>query len=164
MVLNSPEGSIKTALTGGDGVYALAGLTPGTYSITASAPQLVTPRFTVALGAGAQSLDLVLRVASPVDRSNRSRGRRSSSQHQCVFERQRHRPYRQRSQSLADDPDDLQEDLQALAGPATGPDGNEIFVDGFSGGQLPPRQSIREVRLNQNLFAPEYDKIGLGPD
>ncbi len=64
-------------------------------------------------------------------------------------------------ESLADDPDDLQADLEALAGPA-GPDGAEIFIDGFSGGQLPPKQSIREVRLNQNPLAPEYDKVGLG--
>jgi hypothetical protein len=41
--------------------------------------------------------------------------------------------------SLSDDPDDLTEDLQALAGPAAGPNGGEIFVDGFSGGKLPPK-------------------------
>ena len=52
--------------------------------------------------------------------------------------------------------------MQALAGPSSGPNGNEIFIDGFSGGQLPPKQSIREVRLNQNPFAPEYEKMGLG--
>lgn len=35
---------------------------------------------------------------------------------------------------LSDDPDDLASDLQALAGPAAGPNGGEIYVDGFSGG------------------------------
>jgi len=52
--------------------------------------------------------------------------------------------------ALSDDPDDLTEDLQALAGPAAGPNGGEIFVDGFSGGKLPPKSAIREVRVNQN--------------
>ncbi len=37
---------------------------------------------------------------------------------------------------LSDDPDDLQNDLTALAGPAAGPNGGQIFVDGFSNGQI----------------------------
>ena len=41
--------------------------------------------------------------------------------------------------ALPDDPDDLQSDLEALAGPAAGPNGAQFFVDGFSGGQFRPR-------------------------
>ena len=33
---------------------------------------------------------------------------------------------------------------------------------GFSGGQLPPKNTIREVRINQNPFSPEFDKLGYG--
>src|SRR5579872_3897213 len=65
-------------------------------------------------------------------------------------------------ESLSDDPEDLTDDLNALAGPAAGPDGGELYVDGFSGGKLPPKSSIREVRLNQNPFSAEYDRIGFG--
>ena len=65
-------------------------------------------------------------------------------------------------QALSDDPNDLAADLQALAGPAAGPNGGSIFIDGFSGGELPPKESIREVRVNQNPFSPEYDKLGFG--
>jgi hypothetical protein len=64
--------------------------------------------------------------------------------------------------ALSDNPDDLAADLQALAGPAAGPNGGSIFIDGFSGGQLPPKESIREIRINQNPFSPEYDKLGFG--
>lgn len=64
--------------------------------------------------------------------------------------------------SLSDDPEDLSEDLTALAGPSAGPDGGEIYVDGFSGGKLPPKSSIREIRVNQNPFSAEYDRIGFG--
>jgi hypothetical protein len=64
--------------------------------------------------------------------------------------------------ALPDDPDDLQSALQALAGPAAGPNGGQIFVDGFSGGRLPSKESIREVRINQNPFAAEYDQLGFG--
>jgi len=63
---------------------------------------------------------------------------------------------------LSDDPDDLQADLQALAGPAAGPNGGQIFIDGFTGGRLPPKESIREIRINQNPFAAEFDRLGFG--
>lgn len=58
--------------------------------------------------------------------------------------------------------DDLASALQALAGPAAGPNGGEVFVDGFSGARLPPKSSIREVRVNQNPFSAEFDRIGFG--
>ena len=64
--------------------------------------------------------------------------------------------------ALPDDPDDLQADLQALAGPAAGPNGAQFFVDGFSGGQLPPKSSIREIRINSNPFSAEFDRPGFG--
>jgi hypothetical protein len=63
---------------------------------------------------------------------------------------------------LPDDSDDLASALQALAGPSAGPSGGEIFVDGFSGARLPPKSSIREVRINQNPFSAEFDRIGFG--
>ena len=65
-------------------------------------------------------------------------------------------------ESLADDPEDLGADLQALAGPSAAPGGSSIYIDGFSGGQLPSKDAIREIRINQNPFSPEYDKLGLG--
>lgn len=62
--------------------------------------------------------------------------------------------------ALSDDPDELALQLQILAGPAPGPDGGQVFVDGFSGGSLPPKASIREVRINANPFSAEYDQPG----
>ena len=64
--------------------------------------------------------------------------------------------------ALPDDPDDLQSDLEALAGPAAGPNGAQFFIDGFSGGQLPPKSSIREIRINSNPFSSEFDAPGFG--
>jgi hypothetical protein len=65
-------------------------------------------------------------------------------------------------QMLSDNPEDLASDLQALAGPSVGPNGGQIFIDGFSGGRIPPKESIREVRINSNPFSSEYDKPGFG--
>ncbi|MBB5058748.1 hypothetical protein HDF16_003462 [Granulicella aggregans] len=64
--------------------------------------------------------------------------------------------------ALSDDPDDLQNELTALAGPAAGPSGAQIYIDGFTGGQLPPKSSIREIRINKNPFSAQYDKLGYG--
>ncbi len=64
--------------------------------------------------------------------------------------------------ALSDDPDQLSDELQALAGPAAGPSGGQIYIDGFTGGQLPPKSSIREIRVNQNPFSAEYDRLGYG--
>ncbi|MGH9559098.1 MAG: TonB-dependent receptor, partial [Bryobacteraceae bacterium] len=66
--------------------------------------------------------------------------------------------------ALSDDPDDLQADLLALAGPGAGPNGGQIFIDGLTNGDsaLPDKSAIREVRVNQSPFSPEYDAIGFG--
>ena len=65
-------------------------------------------------------------------------------------------------QALPEDPDELAAALQALAGPGAGPNGGQFYIDGFSGGRLPPREAIREIRVNQNPFSSEYDRPGFG--
>ncbi|HLJ13922.1 MAG TPA: TonB-dependent receptor [Bryobacteraceae bacterium] len=65
-------------------------------------------------------------------------------------------------EALSDDPDELSQQLQAMAGPAAGPNGGQIYIDGFTGSNLPPKSSIREVRINSNPYAPEYDRPGFG--
>ena len=49
--------------------------------------------------------------------------------------------------------------LQGMSGGA-GDTGGQIYVDGFSGGKMPPKGSIREIRINQNPYSAEYDTIG----
>lgn len=65
-------------------------------------------------------------------------------------------------EALSDDPDELQNELEALAGPAAGPNGGQIYIDGFTAGELPPKSAIREIRINQNPFSAEFDKLGYG--
>lgn len=64
--------------------------------------------------------------------------------------------------ALSDDPDEMQNELTALAGPSAGNGGSQIYIDGFTGGQMPPKSSIREIRINQNPFSAEFDKLGYG--
>ncbi len=67
--------------------------------------------------------------------------------------------------NLPDNEDDLRDFLNALAGP-TAASGNgqgaDILVDGFSGGRLPPKEAIMQIRINQNPFSAEYSNPGFG--
>jgi len=51
------------------------------------------------------------------------------------------------------DSTELMQELQGLSG-GQSPD---IYVDGFSGGTLPPRDTIREIRINQNPYSAQND-------
>ena len=68
---------------------------------------------------------------------------------------------------LPDNEDDMLEFLQALAGPGAGgasggQGGPQIYIDGFPGGRLPPRESILQIRINQNPLSAEYAHPGIG--
>jgi hypothetical protein len=56
-------------------------------------------------------------------------------------------------EALPNDPQSLLATLQAMAGPVD-PEGGQaqVKVDGFSNGQLPPKEAIREIRINNNPF------------
>ena len=163
VTLSAPGRAEKTATTGGDGAYVFTGLTPGDYAVQASAPQLVLAQVqALTIRPGSQTLNLRLMVASTVQ--------------QIVVEENAGPVVSTDSasnatatvltgddlNSLSDSPEDLQADLEALAGPSAGPGGGAIFIDGFSSGELPPKESIREIRINQNPFSPEFDHLGLG--
>src|ERR1700688_3294310 len=61
----SGAGTPKTTATDGTGAYTFAGLTPGAYSVQASAPELsMAQPAKVNLKAGAQVLNLTLHVAT----------------------------------------------------------------------------------------------------
>jgi len=65
-------------------------------------------------------------------------------------------------EALPDDPDELAAYLQSLAGNSGGPNGGQIYIDGFTGGRVPNKASIREIRLNSNPFSAEFDRMGFG--
>ena len=158
-----PGGLEKTAVTGGDGAYTFSGLTPGDYVVQASAPQLVLPQpRTVTIRNGAQSLNLRLAVASTAQQIVVEENAGPAVSTEAAGNTSATVLRGDDLAALSDDPEDLQADLEAMAGPSAGPGGGAIFIDGFSSGELPPKESIREVRINQNPFSPEYDKLGLG--
>lgn len=58
-------------------------------------------------------------------------------------------------ESLSDDPDELQRQLQELSGPDT-----IVRVDSFEGQQLPPKAQIKSIRVTRDQFAAETANPG----
>ena len=161
LVGHNEKSQVKTA--GNNAIYTFAGLIPGEYTVSAAAPEMALASFKVTLKSGVQSIDLKLKVMAASQKvtvndstSGVTVGTDPSSNAGALVLRG------QDLEALADNPEDLAADLAALAGPSAGPNGGAIFIDGFSGGQLPSKDSIREIRINQNPFSPEYDKVGFG--
>ncbi|HWE51599.1 MAG TPA: TonB-dependent receptor [Bryobacteraceae bacterium] len=157
------NGVTRNARTDGQGRYTVT-VPAGAYSVQVNAPGFVPfNRADVAVQAGqGNPLDIGLQIAvteQQVQVTGSSAGQVStdpSANAGALVLKDAD------LDALPDDPDDLQADLEALAGPAAGPSGAQFFVDGFSGGQLPPKSSIREIRINSNPFAPEFDSPGFG--
>ena len=163
VALKGPGGLTKAVVSGNDGSYAFTGLPAGSYTVEAAAPELSLPQpQDILLRAGVQTLNLQLKVASTAQqvtvRENAGPAVSTDPANNAGALLLRGNDL----QALSDDPDDLAADLQALAGPTAGPNGGQMFIDGFSGGQLPPKESIREIRINSNPFSPEYDTLGYG--
>lgn len=163
VTLSGSAAPARTTTADERGSYSFAGVQPGNYSVQASAPQLTQAQpANITLKPGPQVLNLMLKVASMSEKvtvqenSAPALSTDSSNNASALVLKGAD------LDALSDDPDDLAADLQALAGPSAGPNGGSIFIDGFSGGQLPPKESIREIRINQNPFSPEYDKLGYG--
>jgi hypothetical protein len=157
--------SSRTTTANGDGDFRFEDLPAGDYLLRASAPQLVLPQPVAVSVTSAKpivevTLQLQVRLAnqeiSVDERPANAVGTDAASNASAVVIRG------QDLDALADNPEDLAADLAALAGPSAGPNGGAIFIDGFSGGQLPSKDAIREIRINQNPFSPEYDKLGFG--
>ena len=158
-------GTVRTATTNEQGQYVFASLPPGRFTIRIEAPGFAlyeNPDVEVTAGNN-EPLDIVLTVASAaeevtVDISEElGPGTDPESNSDAVIIRG------DDLDSLPDDPDDLAEALAALAGPTAGiDDEGQFYIDGFTGGRLPPKESIREIRINRNPFSAEYERLGYG--
>ena len=162
VTLTPATGKAFSVTSGADGMYALRGVPPGTYALTVTmqgfasfvrqglrigeAPQTVNAKLAL------QTQQTVVTVSTD---DNHVSVDQDSNASQSVLKGKD-------LDALSDDPDELQQELTALAGPAAGPNGGQIYIDGFTGGQLPPKSSIREIRINQNPFSAQYDKPGFG--
>lgn len=152
------SGAPKTATTNDDGAYTINGLAPGRYAVRVEATGFaVFENAEVDVAGGRRAVadarlsvtieEQKVTVASETPVSTEP----ENNADQVVLRGQD-------LDALPDDPDELAAALQALAGPSAGPNGGQIYIDGFTGGRLPPKESIREIRINQNPFSAENDQ------
>jgi hypothetical protein len=159
VVLTSANGEQKTATAGDNGEYVFEGLLPGKYNVAAAAKGFAQtdPVAVEVTSNRSTSAEMVLKVAIAEEKVT------VSSDAPISVEATSNGDQRVVSGKdldvLPDNPDELAAALTALAGPPVGPGtAGEIYVDGFSNGTVPPKSSIREIRINQNPFAPENDQ------
>ncbi|HVN10118.1 MAG TPA: carboxypeptidase-like regulatory domain-containing protein [Patescibacteria group bacterium] len=158
-----PNGKVSTAETTHEGRFEIKDLPPGKYGVNVTAKGFApfevldyeieagqSQKLDVTLTLEVQKEKVIVESTSPAVEVSPEQNAGAIVMTQKDLD------------ALSDDPDELQNDLEALAGPSAGPNGGQIYIDGFTGGQLPPKSAIREIRINQNPFSPEYDKLGYG--
>src|SRR3984885_12316343 len=162
VTVTSASGKGASAVSDGTGSYQVRGLAAGAYTVNASTAGFAPFTSTVTVSGGqTKTLNIAMQIqmeqqqvqveadAPTVDTSPDSNANAVVLKGKDL-------------DALSDDPDELESQLQALAGPAAGPNGGEVYIDGFTGGQIPPKSSIREIRINQNPFSAEFDRLGYG--
>lgn len=156
------DGKQKQAVSNARGEYSIAGLAPGKYTVKAIAPKFALyENAEVEVTSGERTdLIVVLTVAGVEENVEVSNG--GSVSNDADNNASATVLKDKDLEALPDDPDELEAALQALAGAGAGPDGGQISIDGFTGGRLPPKEAIREIRINTNPFSAEYDRIGFG--
>jgi hypothetical protein len=158
--LSGPGGD-RQARSSADGQYSFSGLRLANYRVRASAPGFsVNERAEVRVN-GVTALDFRM-VIAPQTQSETITSETSKVNTDTTSNGDALVLGQKELAALSDDPDELAAQLQAMAGPAAGPNGGQIFIDGFTGGSLPPKASIREVRINSNPFSPDFDRPGFG--
>jgi uncharacterized membrane protein YgcG len=154
---------VATTAASADGTYTVSGLPPGSYVVKARSSGFAPFQSPViSLAAGqikrvdiAMAIEVAEQSVVVTDESPTVNVEAGGNSNAIVIKGKD-------LDALSDDPDELASELQALAGPAAGPNGGQIYIDGFTGGQLPPKSAIREIRINQNPFSAEFDKLGYG--
>ena len=163
VTLTSASGAKMTAQSSGDGTYTIRQVPMGTYTLSVDAqgfapytkPGVVVGR----LQSVAQDVKLEIQTQTQqVVVTDQSTSLDTSPDNNASAMSIKGKDL----DALSDDPDELSNELQALAGPSAGPNGGQIYVDGFTGGQLPPKSAIREIRINQNPFSAQFDRLGYG--
>jgi hypothetical protein len=164
VTLSDENGTAQTTTSGPSGTYAFRHVAPGTYTVTTTYSGMQQQNATI-VSVSAESgatANIVMTVQAQkqeltvTDTADNTVTTEPSNNATALVLKQ------EDLDALPDDPDDLQTDLQALAGPSAGPGGNQIYIDGFTGGRLPPKESIREIRINSNPFSAEFEKLGYG--
>jgi hypothetical protein len=151
VTLIDPSGIEKQTVVDQTGVAAFADLIPGAYQINVEAEgfQGFTVPFTVKRGNNAAMATMTVAIREEIFVQEPDAAlRRDNGFTQTLS--------RDEIDGLSDDPDEMADQLRQMAGP-----GAQIFIDGFRGGRLPPKDQIQSIRFHSNSYAAEYHEAGM---
>ena len=161
VTLSSANGQRQVAQTDNNGYYRFENVTPGTYALTADQTGFAAyskADLNIVAGANTHDLQLTVTIAEQRvtvdDQRSLSSDPNSNKSARVISGKDLN--------TLSDDPDELAAQLAALAGPAAGPNGTQVFVDGFTAQMIPDKQAISQIVINQNPFSAEFERIGFG--
>ncbi len=161
VTLRNARGVRTTANTNSAGVYEFRRLEPGTYELRIDSPgfSVFEDKAVEIRAHELKTLNAQLEVAledQQVTVDDRNISTDSDNNANAIVLRGKE------LEALPNDPTALAAALQAMAGPTDPESGGsaQIKVDGFSNGQIPPKEAIREVRINNNPFSAENEFPG----
>ena len=144
------NGTPHTLQVDDHGVATFTALATGTYQLQADAESFQSYDGPITLKKGANQITLTLPLAGlneqVIVRNSTDDVRGNSFTSELTP---------QEIAELPDDPDELQQVLDQMAGP-----GATMRVNGFTGGRLPPKSQIRSIRFRMNSFDAEYHEGG----
>lgn len=161
IVIDAAGAKEKSVVTNRQGEFTINGLAPGKYTIRVTAPKFgLYENSNIEIKTGEQQkLTIALSIESIKELVQVGNDGQISTDNDnnasAIVLKGKDLDY------LPEDPDELNEALQALA-PSAGPEGATFYIDGFTGGRLPPKAAIREIRINNNPFSAEYERLGFG--
>jgi len=144
----------EPVMTNEKGIATVTGLAPGKVSIQAEFPGFETRTLKdIAIKAGENKHVIVLPIQGLQDSVTVSRdARETASDRRATFGSAM---TREQIQALSDDPDEMAQQLQDIAG------GNAVIrVDSFEGGRLPPKSTIKAIHITRDAFAAENHFAG----
>ncbi len=152
VTVTDARGVSQSSAVDDHGIAVFDNLAPGAYQVTATAESFrpIASPVTVRRGENRTTLRLALATIqqSVVVQDQDAANRRDNGFTQTLTQDQ--------IDALPDDPDDMADELMRMAGP-----GAQIFVNGFRGGRLPPKDQIQQIRFHTNSFSSEYHEAGM---
>lgn len=153
-------GRTRDVATDSQGRFTV-GLEPGTYKLSISSGGFQPfERDELTLKTGQDvSLKIILNIATHEEELNvRSDGASSATDPNNNLGAFR---FQEEQLNVFSDNDEIfQQQLAAIVGTDT-LNPAQLYVDGFSGGRIPPKKALREVRINQNPLSTQFDRFGL---
>ncbi len=151
--LTAPDGTASQQLADEKGVATFTTLVPGRYAIVAEFPGFdpgALADINVRAGRTTRQ-EITLEIAGFVEQVEVEQ----DTADRAVTDSFSTALSESQIEALADDPEEMAQQLEQLAGP-----GARIRVNGFEGGQLPPKSQIREIRFRFDPFAAENHDAG----